>query len=186
MPVSVSDVVELIGPDRAVRFGSRERVGETARVTDVIVWVGIGNRRHLDQFRPRKPQHVLLFLGLGVGDHDDGPVAERARHHRDADAGVAGRALDHDAAGTEIAALDRIVDDRERRAILDRPSGIHELGLAENRAAGRFGGGPEPDERRAADRADDIGVEFHRASSDQRLKLGNRAPCHKPRLLRHR
>ena len=138
MAVAVGDVVELVGPEGAVRLGPGQRFGEASGIADVIVRVCIGDRRNLDELRAGEPQHILLFLRLGVGDDDDRPVAERGRHHRDSDAGIAGRALDDDAARAESAAIRRVADDRERRAVLDRSSGVHEFGLAENRAAGRF------------------------------------------------
>ena len=101
MPLAIGDVVELIRPDRAARFGFRKRFREAAGVADVIVGIGIGNRGDLDQFGAGEAQHVLLFLRLGVRDDDDGTIAKRARHHRDADPGIAGGALDNDPARPE-------------------------------------------------------------------------------------
>jgi len=46
-------------------------------------------------------------------------------------------------------------------AILDRLTGIHELGFAENGAAGQFRGAIELDERRMADGFDHILIYFH-------------------------
>ena len=159
---AVGDIVELIGPDRAIRFRLRHRFGEATRIADVVVGVGIGNGRDFDQFGPRQTQRVLLFLGLGVGDDDDGPVPERAGDHRDPDPGVARGALDDDAAGPERASRDGVADDSQRRAVLDRSARVHEFRLAPDRAPGRVGRRPQPDERRAADRANDIAMEFHR------------------------
>ena len=103
--------------------------------------IGVGDRRHLDQLGAGQPQHVLLLLGLGVGNHDHGAIAERRADDREADSGIAGGALDDDPARTQRAARDRVLDDRQRRAILDRAARIHEFGLAEDRAAGRLRGG---------------------------------------------
>ena len=119
MAAPVGDIVELVGPDGAVGFGLGERLGEAPGIAHVIVGVGIGDRGNLDQLSAGKAQHVFLFLRLGVGDDDHGPIAERARHHRDADPGVAGRAFDDDAARSQRAARDRVIDDRHRRAVLD-------------------------------------------------------------------
>ena len=94
MSAAIGDVVELVRPDRAVRLGLRQRVCETAGIADVVVRIGVGNGGHLDQLGPGHPQHVLLFLGLGVRDDDDRAIAQSARHHRDADARIACRALD--------------------------------------------------------------------------------------------
>ena len=68
-----------------------------------------------------------------------------------ADAGIAGRAFDDHAAGPQQAALLGVADDEQRGAVLDRLAGIHELGLAEDVAAGRLRRGLQPDQRRVAD-----------------------------------
>src|SRR5262249_3006608 len=70
------------------------------------------------------------------------------------DAGVAGGAFDHGAAGRQLAALLGVRDDRARGPVLDRTAGIHELRFAENLTAGLFTQRPQPDQRRVADRAD--------------------------------
>ena len=57
--------------------------------------------------------------------------------------------------GLQLPALHRILDDAERGAVLDRLAGVHELGLAEDRAAGFLRGPLELDEGRAADRGGD-------------------------------
>ncbi len=73
---------------------------------------------------------------------------------RKPDAGVAGGALDHGAAGAQFAALDRAFHDGARGAILDRAARIHELRLAEDLAAGLVTQALKTDERRVADRPD--------------------------------
>ena len=56
---------------------------------------------------------------------------------REPDAGVARRAFDHGAAGLQLRRVFSAASTmRARRAILHRAAGIHELGLAENLAAG--------------------------------------------------
>ncbi len=155
MTLAVGDVVELIGPDRAVRLGLRQRLGETAGIFHVIVGILVGDGRHLDQFGAREPQHLLLLVGLCLGDHDDGLQAERVADQRQANAGIAGGALDHGAAGLKLSRGKRIADDEKRGAVLYRLSRVHELGLAEDRAAGLFGRAFELDQRRIADRLGD-------------------------------
>ncbi len=95
-------------------------------------------------------------------------MAQRACNHRDADSGIACGALDNGAAWAKRAAPNRVVDDRERCAVLDRTAGIHELGLAEYCATCGLRGGAKLDERRAADRPDDIMAELHRAPRKSR------------------
>ena len=109
----VGDVVELVRPDGAVGLGPGERFGEPPRIADVIVGIGIGDGGNLDQLGAGHAQHVLLFLRLGVGDDDHGAIAERARHHRNADPGVAGRAFDDHPAGAQGAMRDRVIDHRQ-------------------------------------------------------------------------
>src|SRR3546814_8362175 len=78
----------------------------------------VGHRRHLAQLGSGDAQDILLLLALGLGNDDDGAVAARAGDQGEADAGVAGGALDDDAAGPQRATLLGILDDRrseERR-----------------------------------------------------------------------
>ena len=74
--LAVGDIVELVGPDRAVLFGLRQLLGEPAGELHVVVGVGIGHRRHFDEFGAAQPQRVLLFLALGFRDDDHGAKAQ--------------------------------------------------------------------------------------------------------------
>ena len=123
-----------------------------SRIVHVAVGVLVGQRRHLDEVGAEQAQRVLLLLALRLGDDDDGAEAQRVADHGEADAGIAGRAFHHRAAGPQRAALDRVLDDVERGPVLHRLAGVHELGLAEDGAAGLLGGALELDEGRAADR----------------------------------
>ena len=136
MAAAVGDVVELVGPDCAARLGFRKHFSESPGISHVVVRVGVGRRRHFDQLGADHPQHVLLFLRLGVGDDDDAAESERRGDHADADAGVAGRAFDDDPAGLQLSARHRVANDREGGAVLHRPAGVHEFGLAEKEFAG--------------------------------------------------
>ncbi len=79
---------------------------------------------------------------MRVRDDDDRFQAERVAYNRDADAGVASGTFDHRTAGFDQALGERVPDDEERGAVLYRLTGIHELGLAENLAAGAGSEGP--------------------------------------------
>ena len=109
---------------------------QPSRQAHIIVGIAIGHRRHFDQLGAHQAQRVLLFLALGIGDDDDGLEAQRIGHHRQADAGIAGRAFDDGAAGPERAARDGVPDDEQGGAVLDRLAGIEEFRLAQNFAAG--------------------------------------------------
>ena len=80
---------------------------------------------------------------------------ERVADQREPDAGIAGGALDHRAARLKLPRVERVADDEQRGAVLDRLARIHELGLAEDHAAGLFGRALELDQRGVADRLDD-------------------------------
>ena len=144
-------------------FGScgGDLLGEPPGIAHVIHRVGVGHRRHEPQIDAAQQQHVLLFLALRLGHDDDGAVAAGIADQREADPGIAGGALDDDAAGPQQAALLGVLDDVERRAVLDRAAGIEELGLAEDRAPGLLGGAPQLDQRRLPDRADKAVANLH-------------------------
>ena len=120
-------------------------------VLHVVVGIAVGHRRHLDHLGAEHAQRVLLLLRLRVGNDDHRAQAERVAEHGEADAGVAGGAFDHRAARPQRAARHGLRDDAERGAIFDRGAGVHELGLAEDGAAGFLGGAAKLDEGRAAD-----------------------------------
>ncbi len=61
-------------------------------------------------------------------------------------------AFDDNAAGPQLALLRRIIDDEQGRPVLDGLTGVHEFGLAEDGAAGRFRNSLELDQRGVANR----------------------------------
>ena len=105
---------------------------------------------------------MSFFSWLCVfGNDDERAVAARIGDQREADAGVAGGRLDHEPAGLELAALLGLQDHLAAGAVLHRLPGIHELGLAEDGAAGRLRGPLELDQRRVADGLDDAVADLH-------------------------
>ena len=145
-------------------LGSRlpQLLGQPAADVLVVVGVGVGHRRHLHQLGAEQAQGVLLLLALGVGDDDERAVAARVGDQREPDAGVAGGGLHHQAAGLELAALLRLQDHVQAGAVLHRLAGVHELGLAQDGAAGLLGGAPELDEGRVADCSNHAVGDSHR------------------------
>ena len=127
----------------------------------VVVGIGIGQRRYLDELGAAQPQHVLLFLALRFRDQDQRAVTARAGDDGETDTGIARGRFHHEPAGLEVAALLGLQDHPLARAVLDRLAGIHEFGLAENGAAGQLGCALELDEGRVADRFDNVFVEGH-------------------------
>ena len=120
----------------------------------VVGGVAVGRRGDLTQLGPVQAQRVLLLAALGFRDDDDRAVAAGVAHQRQPDAGVAGRPLDDGAAGAQKPALFRVAHDCESRAVLDRPTGVQELRLAQDLAARRLRWTFQANQRRVADGAD--------------------------------
>ena len=97
---AIVEVVPLVGEQHAVLFGLAQFVGEPVPNVLVVVGIAVGHRRHFDEFGATEPQHSF-FLALGVGNDDQRAIAARVGDKREADAGVAGGALDHEAAGLQ-------------------------------------------------------------------------------------
>ena len=150
----------------------------------VIVRVGIRHRRHLDQFRTLKAQHILLFLALRLGDDDHGAIAKRIGDQRQPDPGIARRPFDNRAAGFQGTRHDCIGNDRQTRPVLHRSAGIHELRLAQNRAAGLLGRALQPYERRISDGFDDIGGNSHELGLFSEFGAGQARVERRPRQSR--
>ncbi len=82
------------------------------------------------------------------------------------------------APGPKHPATFRVADNSERRAILDRTAGIHELCLAQDFATGQLGKAPETDERSAANMALDSMVNASVRSHGQSVQNGDAS--HRP------
>ena len=159
--LAVGDVVELVRPDRAVRFALRQLLGQPAGNLHVVVGIGVGNGRHLDQLGAAEPEHVLLLLALRFRDHDHGAKAEGIADEGQSDPGITSGAFHDHAARPQGALADRVLDDEKRGAVLHRLAGIHEFGLAQDGALSRRGGALERDQRRVADGSDDPVAGLH-------------------------
>ena len=101
----------------------------------------------------------LRALGRDVVGHDDLQRVALARaDHRERDAGVARRRLEDRLAGRDRAPLLGVLDQRARDAVLDRAGRVVGLELGPD-ADARLGREPlELDQRRVADRLDDVAV----------------------------
>ena len=183
MRLPVRHVVELVRPNRAIRFGSGQALGQAFGVFHVVVRVPVWNGRNLHQLRPAELDHVLLFLALGFGNHDDRPKPHRGTHKREPDAGVAGRTLNDRASGLQRAPRDRVANDVQRGTVLDGLARIQELGLSENLAACGIGRTVQPDQRRVSYGFGKIAANGHRhslvsrtrpSSAERRIQSGRR------------
>ena len=162
MAAAVGHVVELVGPDGAVGLALGDLGSQPAGIFHVIVRVPVRHGRDQAQVGADQPEHVLLLVALRLRHDDDGAIAAGIGHQGQADAGIAGGALDDDAAGAEQAAGFGVLDDRQRRAVLDAAAGIEELALAQDLAAGQLGCLVQADQRRVADQVDEAGADTHR------------------------
>ena len=63
--------------------------------------------------------------------------------------------------GLRVAAPDGVLDDEEGRPVLHGLAGIHELRLAQDGAARRLRSAAKLDERRVADRGEDVWLDGH-------------------------
>src|SRR5690606_33719039 len=111
MTIAIGDIVELVGPDRAVRLAFRHLLGQPAGKLHVIVGVAVRHRRHFDQLGPKQAQRILLFLALRFGNYDDSTLTQRLGDQGEADSRVARSAFDDAAARLAKAALSSNADD---------------------------------------------------------------------------
>ena len=146
MRLAIRGVVELVGPQRIGRL-FRDPAGRV----HIMGRVRISSGRDQHQFSAKRLQRILFFAALRVGHHDDGAIALGIPDQRQTDSRITGRPLDDHAARCEQPLRLGILDDRERRPVLDRTTGIHELALCEDFAAGGFAWSGESHQRRIAD-----------------------------------
>ena len=90
MRLGIVEIVPLIGEQHAVWLALAQLLGQSPSDMLIIVRIGVGHRRHFDQFGAAEPQHVLLFLALGFRNEDQRAIAARARDDRKTDSGIAG------------------------------------------------------------------------------------------------
>jgi hypothetical protein len=128
-----------------------------------------GRHHHLGPVGPQQRPLVLAHL---VGHHHDQPVALHRRRQRQPHAGVAGGGLDDRAAGLQLpGALGRL-DHRQPHPVLHAAAGIQEFRLHVDRRIDARRDPVEPDQRRAADRMQDVRNLGHGAP----VPGGGRAP----------
>ena len=118
----VRRVVELPEDDRAGR-----RCGDFVR--RLLREEHSARARRAHDFRAERPEERNLLAGELVGDHKDDAVAAPQRGERDADAGVAGRALDDGSAFLQGASPLGVVDHGASDAVLHAAARIRKLQL---------------------------------------------------------
>ena len=151
MRLAVGAVVKLVGPDRAGRF-----LCQAARGMDEMPRIGKRRGRHQHQLRPQRAQGVHFFPALGFGHHDDRLIAQRVGDQGQPDPGIPGGALHNRPARQQRAARLGIAHDPQRRAVLDRGTGVGKFALAPDFAASGLAGALEQHQRRIADQRQGI------------------------------
>src|SRR5690606_30813234 len=139
-------------------------LGGARRLVHIVVRIPVRHGGHLAQLCAAQPERVLLLLRLRVRHQDQRAIAPRVADEGEADAGIAGRAFDDEAAALDDRALLRVEHDVFRRAVLDRSAGVQELRLAEDRAAGELRRLAQLDQRRVAHGIDEVFADACRES----------------------
>src|SRR6185436_5198828 len=146
----VGRVIELIGEEPPVLDSHPLR--HVAEVVAARRW-GIGRDHDL---RSQRGERLALVNRHLLRHHADEVVAAGSGHEREPNAGIPRGGFYERHPGTENASLLRVVDDRERDAILDGASGVHVLALHEHRHRKARRDARETHEWRAPDALQDI------------------------------
>src|SRR5258708_24045061 len=147
MRIAVCGIVELIGPNGVGQF-----LGQAPRELLVLVRIAVRHRGDFAQLRAQRLDDLILLGSLIVGHDDDALIAPCIADVREANAGVAGGALDDSAARLQRAAALGIQYDPFRRTILHRAAGIHALRFAQDFAASLVPRWPQSHQPRIANR----------------------------------
>ena len=145
MSQPVGDDLELVCPEPAMLL--RQALGHAV----VIARIPVRFFRHGDDLCAERAQQADFLRRLRFRNDNDGTITPGMTDDGEADAGVAGGALDNGVAGLEHTPVFGVGDDAERGAILYRAARIHEFSLAQNFAAGQFGEAAQPDQWRVSD-----------------------------------
>src|SRR6516162_4818652 len=161
MRLAVVEIVPLVGKNDAVGFALAQMFGKALADMLILVRIAVGDRRYFDQLGAAETQRILLLLALRLRDHDHSAISAGAGDECQPDACVAGGAFDHDATGSQFAALFGLQDHMPCRAVLDRAARVQKLRLAEDCAAGLLGEAPQLDQWRVSNGADKAVANLH-------------------------
>src|SRR5690606_38836885 len=129
-----------------------------------------------DDLGAERLEELDLLAAHLVGDREDASVPLDGRGEGEADAGVAAGPLDDDAAGLEATLAFGGLDDRRADPVLDRAAGVEELRLDVDGSSDPLGHAVQADERRPADRLQDVVVCLLVAHGSRRLVHWRIAP----------
>ena len=154
MDLRVHGVVVLIGEDRVGMGG-----GDGAALHDVVLGViGRHRRRRDDDLGPEGAQQAGFLLRHLVRHREDAAVALHRGREREPHARVPRRRFDDQPAGPEPTLTLRRLDHGEADAVLHRAPRVEELRLGVERRADSLRQLVEADQRRPADRLEDVSV----------------------------
>ena len=138
-------VAVLVGHVVAVWLFGDHALGLEYRV------VGAAGPLGVDNVGAERPQQLLSLRRDDVRQHAEEAIALNARHHRQADAGVAAGGLQDRLVRRQLAALFGGVDHVEGDAVLEGAGGVLPLQLGVDVDAGLGAGAPQPHEGCIAD-----------------------------------
>jgi hypothetical protein len=159
--IAVGRVVELIGEPCAAGIGGVQRLGMRTGLMGVVVGVFVRYGRHKAHFGAGDAQGVDLFPALRLWHEDDGAIAKAGAQQAQADAGIASGTFDNGAAGADLPALYRILQQAQRGSILDRAAGVHQLRFGKHLAAGEQRGMAQTQQGRVANGGGKVGFTAH-------------------------
>ena len=119
MKVTICRVIELVGPDRAVRRYFIQLCSDTLGSMGKMIRVFQRHGRNQVQSHTIRFQRVDFVLALIVGHDDNGFIAESIADYRQANARVACSALDDDATRSQFSSCLGIPNYAQCGAILD-------------------------------------------------------------------
>ena len=167
------EVLQDFRAGRVAVIGRIRRILELAREEPAMFLRELGGLAHHalaafgggreDHLRAEHAHDLAALDREGFDHHGDERITLRGAHHRERDAGVARRRFDDRLARLQRAAFLRVLDDRDREAILDRRERIEELALHVHRRAGRREA-VDADDGSAADGAENVVVDHGAAT----------------------
>src|SRR5436190_3708273 len=126
---------------------------------DALRFFDAGRSRREDQLRAERLQKLAALDRERVRHDQHAAIAFRRRDERESDAGVAARRLDDRRAGPDLARLLRLVDHRDRDAILHRRERVERLELRQYLGRVLRADSANAHERRVSDELRDVVVD---------------------------
>ena len=156
MCLPVGHIVELVCPDGTLRIVLIEFLSESSGNLNIVLRIPIRHGGDFLEFGPAETEHVLFFLTLGFGNDDQGPVTTGISHQCQSNSCISSGPFDNQPSWFENSLLLRVQNDCLCSTVLDRTPGVHEFCLPQNRTTCLLRSPPETDQRRIADRLNQV------------------------------